>query len=409
METVLFLCHRIPFPPNKGDKITTYNLVKYLAKRYRLVIGCFIDDEHDKQYIPVVEDLCDELFTVDISAKSSLGSGLMSLLVNKPVSTYHYQSAAMQRWVDEVIERDHIQRLIAYSAGTAQFIEGAKHRDKKRIVDMADVDSDKWQQYAVNKPFYSAWVYKREHRLVKQYEQQILQDFDAITLITDEERDLFKSMSPANVANKIVTLGNGVDTEYFDPQAAFDFTDKPDDTHELICFTGAMDYWANVDAVVWFVNEVWPLVKQRYPQLYFYIVGGKPTEKVRNLADTDGVIVTGRVVDVRPYVHQSKVCVAPLRIARGVQNKVLEAMSMAKPVVMTSMGQEGIELPVAQQPLIEDSPEQQAALITSLLDDAAKLADIGRVNREWIVSRYGWDGALSLLDSLLEQDAPYDS
>ncbi|MDC8830327.1 TIGR03087 family PEP-CTERM/XrtA system glycosyltransferase [Alteromonas gilva] len=409
METVLFLCHRIPFPPNKGDKITTYNLVKYLAKRYRLVIGCFIDDEHDKQYIPTVEQMCDELFTVDITAKSNLRSGVMSLFANKPVSTYHYNSAAMQQWVDDVTERRGIKHLIAYSAGTAQFIEGAKHRDKKRIVDMADVDSDKWQQYAAKKPFYSAWVYAREHRLVKQYEQQILRDFDAVTLITDEERDLFKSLSPASFANKIVTLGNGVDTEYFDPQAQFDFTDKPDDGHELICFTGAMDYWANEDAVVWFVSEVWPAVRQRFPDLYFYIVGGKPTEKVQSLADQDGVVVTGRVVDVRPYVHKSKLCVAPLRIARGVQNKVLEAMSMAKPVVMTSMGQEGIELPDAQQPLVEDNPQQQAALLISLLDDRAKLADIGQINREWIAARYGWDGALSLLDSLLEQDAPYDS
>ncbi|GGF65840.1 TIGR03087 family PEP-CTERM/XrtA system glycosyltransferase [Alteromonas lipolytica] len=409
METVLFLCHRIPFPPNKGDKITTYNLVKYLASRYHVVIGCFIDDEHDRQYIKDVQAMSVELFTVDICGRSSLQSGVTSLLAGKPVSTHHYKDQSMQQWVDDVIARRSIDRLIAYSGGTAQFIEHEKYAGKKRILDMADVDSDKWRQYAENKPFYSAWIYAREQRLVEAYEQKILQEFNAVTLITDEERDHFRKISPSSLKDKIVTLGNGVDTDYFDPNATFDFTDSPDKDHRVICFTGAMDYWANVDAVVWFVEHVWPLVRAQHPELYFYIVGGKPSEKVKALASTAGVVVTGRVVDVRPYVSQSQLCVAPLRIARGVQNKVLEAMSMAKPVVMTSMGQEGIALPAQQTPLVEDDAAHQAKIINDLINDAAKLSGIGEENREWIIQRYGWDGALALLDQLLEQDAPYDS
>ncbi len=219
MDTVLFLCHRIPFPPNKGDKITTYNLVKYLAARYRVVIGCFIDDEHDRQYIADVEAMSEELFTVDICGKSSLQSGLQSLIAGKPVSTHHYKNQAMQNWGDDVISRRKIDRLIAYSGGTAQFIEHEKYANKKRILDMADVDSDKWRQYAENKPFYSAWIYSREQRLIEAYEQKILREFNAVTLITDEERDHFRNISPAALNDKIVTLGNGVDTDYFDPEA----------------------------------------------------------------------------------------------------------------------------------------------------------------------------------------------
>jgi sugar transferase (PEP-CTERM/EpsH1 system associated) len=409
MDTVLFLCHRIPFPPNKGDKITTYNLVKYLAARYRVVIGCFIDDEHDRQYIADVEAMSEELFTVDICGKSSLQSGLQSLIAGKPVSTHHYKNQAMQNWVDDVISRRKIDRLIAYSGGTAQFIEHEKYANKKRILDMADVDSDKWRQYAENKPFYSAWIYSREQRLIEAYEQKILREFNAVTLITDEERDHFRNISPAALNDKIVTLGNGVDTDYFDPEAEFDYTDSPEKNHQVICFTGAMDYWANVDAVVWFVENIWPEIRSANPGVFFYIVGGKPTEKVKALEAADGVVVTGRVVDVRPYVSQSLLCVAPLRIARGVQNKVLEAMSMAKPVVMTSMGQEGIALPAEQNPLVEDDIKKQVTLIKSLINKSDALATIGAENRAWIIKHYGWDGALALLDKLLEQDPPYDS
>lgn len=404
METVLFLCHRLPFPPNKGDKITTYNLLHYLRKRYKLVVGCFVDDPHDRQYISDVEALCDELHVVDICERSFLKSGLKALLMREPVSKYHYKSADMENWVKDVVEKRKISRLFSYSAGTAQFIESSHYETCVRVLDMADVDSDKWTQYANNKPFYSSWIYRRESKLVANYEQKILNEFDAVTLITDDERDLFRRMSAAVNRKKIVTLGNGVDTEYFSPDAEFDFTERPDEGHQLICFTGAMDYWANVDAVVWFVENVWPELRRQHSELYFYIVGGKPTQKVKELARVDGVVVTGRVVDVRPFVAQSLLCVAPLRIARGVQNKVLEAMSMGKAVVMTSMGQEGIKIPDIQNSLVADEAVSQSEIIGELINQYQKAEQIGGVNREWIIQNYGWESALSLLEQLLEKD-----
>ena len=404
METVLFLCHRIPFPPNKGDKITTYNLLHYLRKHYNVVVGCFVDDPHDRQYLSDVEAMCDELYAVDICDRSFLKSGLMALLKGEPVSTYHYKSVDMEKWVSDIIESRKISRLLSYSAGTAQFIEPNQYKSCVRVLDMADVDSDKWTQYADKKPFYTSWIYRRESKLVASYEQKILEEFDAVTLITDEERDLFRRVSPSQNSDKIVTLGNGVDTVYFDPEAEFDFTDSPKKDHQFICFTGAMDYWANVDAVVWFVENVWPNIRKLYPELCFYIVGGKPTAKVQELEKEGEVIVTGRVVDVRPFVAQSIICVAPLRIARGVQNKVLEAMSMGKPVVMTSMGQEGIQLPDAQNSLVADEASLQCEIISNLMQERNRVEKIGKINREWITKNYGWDSALSLLEELLEKD-----
>jgi len=403
METVLFLCHRIPFPPNKGDKIATYHRLKYLNEHYNVVLGCFIDDKNDFQYVPNVEALCDELHVVDLCNKSNLTTGVASLLKGKPVSTHFYDSESMQSWVDDVISRKGIERLYAYSASASQFIEHGKYAPLKRVLDMTDVDSDKWRQYALKKPVYSSWIYSRESNLLRAYEQNILSKFDAVTLVTAEERELFKQMSSPTQHKKIFTLENGVDTEYFDINANYDETDKPSVEHEFICFTGAMDYWANVDAVVWFAENVWPEIRAQKPNLHFYIVGGNPSNAVSALANIDGIVVTGRVVDVRPFVAKSLLCVAPLRIARGVQNKILEAMSMSKAVVMTSMGQEGIELPSEQYAMVIDEPKQQAKSILTLIDDDEERDKLGDINRQWILSRYSWDSALSFLSELLER------
>lgn len=401
METVLFLCHRIPFPPNKGDKIATYHRLRYLNQHFNVVLGCFIDDPNDLQYVPNVSALCDELHFVDICNKSKIKTGLMSLILNKPVSTYFYESSEMQLWVDDVILRKNIEKLYVYSASASQFVESERFKNCKRVIDMTDVDSDKWRQYALRKPFYSSWIYSRESVLLSNYEQKILSNFDAVTLVTPEERELFREMSPKEYQSKIFTLQNGVDTDYFDSQAEFDYTDRPNPLHKMICFTGAMDYWANVDAVVWFVENVWSELKAKNNDLFFYIVGGNPTPKVAALANVDGVIVTGRVIDVRPFIDQSIICVAPLRIARGVQNKILEAMAMSRAVVMTSMGQEGILLPDIQCQLVLDSPSLQVEAINRLLDDSDRLRLIGSKNRNWIVQNYSWQRALSKLKNLL--------
>ena len=401
---LLFLCHRMPYPPNKGDKITTFNLMKYLSERFELYLGSFIDDEFDNQYVNDVKAYCKDVKFIDITQRRHVVSGIKSLFIREPVSTVHYRSNELQRWVHDTIEKYSINYLFVYSSGMSQFVDFPEYTSKKRVLDMADVDSDKWRQYCENKPFYSKVIYAREYKLLKALEQRVLRDFDAVTLITDEERDLFRSISPKAFSEKIITLSNGVDTDYFDPSASFDYTDRPAVDGPSICFTGAMDYWANEDAVVWFCEKVWPQIKEKCPELTFYIVGGKPSDNVKKLSLNSGVVVTGRVVDVRPFVMHSALAIATLRIARGVQNKVLEAMSMAKPVVMTSMAQEGIGLPLSQQPLVLDNEEEMASCILNLINNSEQLQTIGNQNRDWIIKRYSWNGALSPLDQLYPRE-----
>jgi len=397
-EPLLFLCHRIPFPPNKGDKITTFNLLKYLSERYLVHLGCFIDDEFDRQYIQELEQFCQSFFCLDICQRRQSSSGVKALLTGESVSTAHYCSLEFQQWVNKTIEENEIDLLFVYSSGMSQFVEHEQYIDKTRVLDMADIDSDKWRQYAENKPWYSRWIYSREQKILAKHEQQVLQGFEAVTFITDEEAALFRTMSAKQFQEKIYTLSNGVDTDYFNPKAEFDITDLPELSSPAICFTGAMDYWANVDAVVWFCKNVWPQVVAKIPNCTFYIVGGKPPVKVKQLESLPGVIVTGRVPDVRPYLAASKLAIAPMRIARGVQNKVLEAMAMALPVVMTSMGQEGIKVDALQKSLVHDEPKVMAECIISLLEQNEIYYS---ENRQWIIKYYSWEGALDKLPSLL--------
>jgi len=397
---LLFLCHRIPFPPNKGDKIATFNLLKYLSKRYQVHLGYFIDDQHDLQYIDKLRPYCASSFDLNICDKRQAVSGINALFSGSSISTSHYRSASFQHWVDLTIAEFEIEKLYVYSSAMAQFIDHPRYQQKTRILNMTDIDSDKWRQYAQAKPWYSKWVYAREHRQLGKYEQQVLHNFDAVTLVTPQETELFCQMSPDPLANKIHTLTNGVDTDYFNPSA--DFKLLATSTAPVLCFTGAMDYWANVDAMLWFCDNIWPKILQQHPQCKFYIVGGNPTAKVVALAERQGITVTGRVPDVRPYLAHCHLVIAPMRIARGVQNKVLEAMAMAKPVVMTSMAQEGIKVNEQQQLLVIDDSEHMAQSINQLLSGPIACYEH---NRQWILNHYSWDGALEPLPALL--DAQY--
>lgn len=401
MSAILFVCHRIPFPPDKGDKIATYNILKWLSGRFDVHLACFIDAKEDLAYQDKVAEYCASSAFFDISQRPYWRSGIRALLTQKPVSIAHYHSPDCHQWIAETVASNTIERAFCYSSSMGQFLDVAGLSDALKVVDMADIDSDKWRQYAEAKKGLSALIYKREYQLLAKYEQYLLAKMDRIGFVSAEESTLFSSLSPTAHQNKVMTIPNGVDTDYFNPEAQFDYTDKPAENQPYIAFVGAMDYWANVDAVVWFVESVWPLFKSQFPDFQFYIVGGKPTEAVTALSSVDGVVVTGRVVDVRPFVEGAACCVASLRIARGVQNKVLEAMAMSKAVVMTHMAQEGIQLPECQIPYVTDDATAFFHALQALVTSPTTAEECGVANRKWVEQYYSWEGALQVLDCLL--------
>ena len=397
-EPLLFLSHRIPYPPNKGDKIRSFHILKHLSKTYRIFLGTFVDDKEDWQYLPGLEQYVDQHFCLPLNPVWSQIKGTTAFLTQQPISNPYYFDRKMQRWVDETIAREEPKKLFLYSSSMAQYVMQPRYKDTRRVIDFVDVDSDKWRQYAEKKSGVMKWVYQREHRYLLEFERKTAAHFDISLFVSDHEAALFKQLAPES-EGKIGAVSNGVDLDYFsDTQALND--PYPANTPVLV-FTGAMDYWANVDAVQWFCDEVFPLIQNSVESAEFYIVGINPSNQVVELGKRAGVTVTGRVEDIRPYIHFAKVAVAPLQIARGIQNKVLEAMANSTPVVATSAAIEGIAIPDNLQVLIQDLPIQFSNKVVELLD-ANKSEMVGAECRQVVEQSFSWDACLGRLDSILD-------
>ncbi len=403
MQELLFLAHRIPYPPNKGDKIRSYHVLKYLAGKYRVHLGTFVDDEQDWQYMPVLKDLCGETHFVGLNSRMARLRSAKGLLSGEALTLPYYYDANMQEWVTRLLENNPVHRVFIFSSGMAQYVAGQRWSSVRRVIDFVDVDSDKWRQYAKSKSWPMSAVYGREARRLEIYERHIAAEFNASVLVSQDEAKLFKKLVPES-AGRIDYLNNGVDSEYFSPHRHYANPYFPDE--KVLVFTGAMDYWANVDAVTWFAQEIFPQIHQRDSKACFYIVGGRPAPVVKNLENIAGVHVTGGVPDVRPYLAHAVAAVAPLRIARGVQNKVLEAMAMAKPVLATSAAVEGIEPGVNGVSAFEGIGIIVADHVTESVKQALRLlqGEPNAAGRDYVLKHYTWAENLMGLDRLLEGD-----
>lgn len=396
---LLLLVHRIPYPPNKGDKIRSFNLMKALSQHYTVHLGCFIDDSFDRQYVDILSQWCATVFCVNQVKWQAKIFALSGFVNHQAVTLPYYFSFAMAGWVKVIITRHKIEKVLVYSSSMAQYVDKADYQNLVRVIDFVDIDSDKWRQYADKSRGIKRWFYQREARLLLQYEAQICQRFNNSLFVSDDEAHAFRAMLPAELQNKVHSVLNGVDTEYFSP----DITNAEAEhvlPEQYIVFTGAMDYWANVDAVCWFCQNIWPRLKQLYPQLHFVIVGGKPSVEVRALSQQTGIIVTGRVNDVRPYISQAVFAVAPMLIARGIQNKVLEAMAMNKAVVCSAMAMEGINAPVSEDAVIADGVEGFIRACKQQLDRTLTPC----TNRQWILQHFTWQQTLAQLNSFIRPE-----
>lgn len=396
MQDLLFLAHRIPYPPNKGDKIRSYHFLKYLTSKYKVHLGTFIDDPNDWQYRDRLDAVCEETCYQNLNPLQSKIKSLQGLLTGEPLSLPYYYNQAMQDWVNKTIKKYSIKKVLIFSSVMAQYINNT--HDVEIIVDFVDVDSDKWRQYAASKKGLAAWIYRRESKYLFNYEKKIVGQAKASFFVSEQESALFQKLAP-DIIDKVSYINNGVDTDFFSPEQTFV---SPYPTNEdVIVFTGAMDYWANVDAVKWFANDVFPRITKNYPSVKFYIVGSKPTKEVEALA-TNSVVVTGTVDDVRPYLAYAKVAVAPLRIARGVQNKVLEAMAMGKYVIATSAAMEGIPYDETLYVSVGDEVDVFIKYLEEFLDKNS-LKMISNNNRDFVTAMFSWEQNANRLLNLMQK------
>jgi sugar transferase (PEP-CTERM/EpsH1 system associated) len=399
MQELLFLSHRIPYPPNKGDKIRSFHLLRHLARRFVVHVGTFIDDDDDWQHVDALKAQCNggEVLVLPLRKRPATARSLIGLVTGEALSLPYYRDTALRQWVDQLLARRPVHRAVVFSSPMAQYLE---RHPILRVADIVDVDSDKWVQYAAKTRWPASWIYAREGRRLLDYERHVARTFDASYFVSPAEAALFHRLAPES-ANRVSHFGNGVDTLYFSPDVAR--ADPFGEGEEALVFTGAMDYWPNVDAVTWFAREALPAIRRERPGAVFYIVGSRPSQAVQALSAIDGVRVTGTVPDVRPYLAFARAVVAPLRIARGIQNKVLEAMAMARPTVVTPQALEGIDAEPGRDLVLapEDGPGFARAVLDLLTSDPER---IGRAARERVVSRYGWDANLEPVARVLMRD-----
>lgn len=390
MESLLFLSHRLPYPPNKGDKVRSCHFLAHLAKRYRVFLGSFIDDPSDWQHLDTVKRLCAEVHVEPIVPWSKRARSATALLSGEALTLPYFRSRSLQQWVKSVVERERITQAFAFSSPMAQYVLDLPGLES--FVDFVDLDSAKWGDYAARRGWPASALYRRESRRLLAYEQAVAARAQASIFVTEEETRGFVS------AGRVVTIRNGVDSDYYSPSNAFDSPFFPGE--RPIVFTGAMDYWPNVDAVVWFAQEVLPLLTKVDPAIRFYVVGMNPDVAVRALAKRTDTVVTGRVPDVRPYLRHARVVVAPLRVARGIQNKVLEAMAMAKPVVATHACAGPIAATTGKELAVASEAGAFASQVMALMDPTLG-AQMGRAARERVLASHAWPASFARLDELL--------
>lgn len=392
MQPILLLVHRFPFPPNKGDKIRAYHLLKYLSKRAPVYLGTFIDDPEDWQYLEDLKALCKEIFVLPIHRRYATFKSGSGLLNGEALSVMYYRDTRMQRWVDTTIKMHGIEKVMVFSSTMAQFVRKGQHPGMFRVVDFVDVDSDKWRQYAESKTWPMSWVYRRESRTLSVFEKIIAKESDVAFFVSREEAELFRTQVP-ELSSRIDYFYNGVDLEYFDPECELT---NPFRTVEIpIVFTGAMDYFANIDAVTWFVKKVMPGILSIHPKVCFYIVGSNPSPGVRSLDNGISVRVTGRVPDVRGYLRFACLVVAPMRIARGIQNKVLEALAMGRPVIASTAAMEGIGAAGGAWLQVVDEPGDWINSINRRLHEVNQSDSMA--GRSWVQKNFDWNSNLARL------------
>ena len=399
MRDLLFLSHRIPYPPDKGDKIRAWNVLRHLARTHRIHLGCFIDDPADRQHLAVLAAHCTDLNCLPLEPRSQRIKALLRTRPGQPLSLGYFQDRRLQRWVDAKLGDGAIDSVYVFSSAMAGYVMHAKA--VRRVLDMVDVDSEKWTAYAETSRFPARNIWAREGRTLLAFERLAAARFDHSLFVSEHEWQRFVALAP-EAAQRTSWISNGVDFDYFSPShdLALPFVGEGAD----LVFTGRMDYRPNIDAVQWFARDVMPALRRRVPAARFWIVGAAPTGDVRALAGLPGVQVTGRVPDTRPYLAAADVVVAPLRIARGIQNKLLEAMAMARPVVATPEAFQGVRAEPGRDILLASGIAETVQRIADVLD--GRHATMGAAARRAVEASHQWSVTLRPLDRLFAVAQP---
>jgi sugar transferase (PEP-CTERM/EpsH1 system associated) len=384
---MLYISHRLPYPPDKGERIRAFHELQALARDFMITLACPVRSDDEAALADSLRPWCQEIITGRSGGPGRLLRAAAGLFWRRSVTEGFFYSRRLKRRLAEVFRRTRFDIVVGYSSAVLPYVLEAPAQ--ARVMDLVDVDSLKWLSYARKARAPMAWLCRRESRLVADLERRAAGACDAVICVSSAEARVVPMQN-----ERLFAVANGVDVDYFRPSWA------ASEAPPSLVFVGTMSYRPNADAVCWFCRNVWPELRRRIPRLTFKIVGRDPTRQVRKLGRLDGVAVTGSVPDVRPYLSSVRVAVAPLQMARGVQNKVLEAMAMARPVVGSSAAIEGLDVSACDGLLRADTPVQWLRVLTELLPDGQRCGRLGRRARSLVSERYNWSACMEPMRSL---------
>jgi len=382
LPRVLYLTHRVPFPPDKGDRIRNYHLLRGLAARGRVWLGCLADEPVSAESRAELDRLCERVALVPAGGKRKWLRAGWSVLTGGSISEGIFREPALFDVVREWAKESHFTAAVVSASSMAPYL--AELSDVPRFVDLMDVDSQKWLDFAAAVRGPKRWVYRFEARRVRKLERSLPAWTAGRAVVSRAEADVYDSFTSPGAAT---VAANGVDLEYFAPQSV--------PIEPALAFVGAMDYLPNVDGAVWFAREVWPSIRAKHPQAEFRIVGRSPAPEVRRLAELPGVKVLGTVPDVRPFVASAAAAVIPLRLARGIQNKVLEALALARPVVAAPPALAALGTIPGEHLLRAETPAEWVAACERLLTDHALGNALGAAGRRFVEEHHRWETCLA--------------
>ena len=397
MGGILFLAHRIPFPPNRGDKIRAHHLLKALAKLAPVHVGCFSESEEDRAGEGELADIAASYGLIERTKPLPL-AGIEALLTGKPVSLTAFHHDDLSSWVERTIREHEVDTVFVFSGQMGQYIPA--DFDGRVVIDLCDVDSAKFDAYGSAGAFPRKFIYSREGKLLRDIEEALVARCDVTTLITGAEAALLCSRLSNTALGDVRAIGNGIDANFFNPATV---DTHPEFTGEgpHFVFTGQMDYPPNISACLRMMDHILPSVRETMPGAMFHVVGRAAVSELTQRSAKDGVRVWGGVPDVRPFIRSATAIVAPLTIARGVQNKVLEAMAMARPVVLSPEAATGIGAVDGTHFAIGQSDAALAAHMLYFAQNRSAGDTMGVAAREYVVAEQSWEAMLSPLGAIV--------
>ena len=388
---LLYVAHRVPFPPDKGDRIRNYHLLRQLTRIATVSLACLADEPVSRETTEELNRLCDDVAIVPVPGVSRWIRGGLSLLGGRSLSEGAFHVPELSQWLADWQAKKSFAAAVVSASSLAPYLRQNGLERVPGFVDIVDCDGQKWFDFANAVSGPKRWLYRLEGRRVQKLERETAMWAAACSLVSRAECDLFDRTVGAGTAT---VATNGVDLEYF----------RPTEMHEsLACaFVGALDYLPNVDAAVWFTDRVWPRVRERFPTAEFRLIGRKPTLVVRRLGERTGVKVVGQVPDVRPHVATASVCVVPMRLSRGLQNKVLESLAMGKATVASPPSLAAIHAVPGRDLLKAESVEEWVTAVCQVLDDPTRRRELGLAGRRFVEENHDWETCLQPLTELIE-------